>query len=60
LASRSDSTPRILIVSTPAGPIGSGVVGGLETTLILLTRELNRRGIAVATLAPEGSVGLSG
>ncbi|HXP83473.1 MAG TPA: glycosyltransferase [Bryobacteraceae bacterium] len=60
MASRSDSTPRILIVSTPAGPIGSGVGGGLETTLILLTRELNRRGIAVATLAPEGSVGLSG
>jgi UDP-glucose:tetrahydrobiopterin glucosyltransferase len=36
------------------------VGGGLETTLILLTRELDRRGIAVATLAPEGSAGLSG
>jgi UDP-glucose:tetrahydrobiopterin glucosyltransferase len=49
-----------LIVSTPAGPIGSGVGGGLETTLILLTRELHRRGVTVATLAPQGSSGLSG
>jgi UDP-glucose:tetrahydrobiopterin glucosyltransferase len=51
---------RILIVSTPAGPIGSGLGGGLETTLLLLTRELERRGHTVATLAPEGSVGLAG
>jgi UDP-glucose:tetrahydrobiopterin glucosyltransferase len=56
----SDRKPRILIVSTPAGPIGSGVGGGLETTLILLTRELHRRGDTVATLAPECSTGLSG
>jgi UDP-glucose:tetrahydrobiopterin glucosyltransferase len=65
LASHSDRAPsgrkpRILIVSTPAGPIGSGIGGGLETTLILLTRELDRRGVTVATLAPQGSVGLSG
>jgi UDP-glucose:tetrahydrobiopterin glucosyltransferase len=51
---------KILIVSTPAGPIGSGLGGGLETTLLLLTRELDRRGHTVATLAPEGSVGLAG
>jgi len=59
LASPSDP-PHILIVSTPAGPIGSGIGGGLETTLILLTRELHKCGVAVTTLAPEGSVGLAG
>jgi len=51
---------RILIVSTPVGPIGSGLGGGLETTLLLLTRELHQRGHTVTTLAPEGSAGLGG
>jgi UDP-glucose:tetrahydrobiopterin glucosyltransferase len=51
---------RILIVATPVGPIGSGLGGGAETSLLLLTRELDRRGHAIATLAPEGSAGLGG
>ncbi len=51
---------RILIVATPVGPIGSEPGGGAETSLLLLTRELDRRGHRIATLAPEGSMGLGG
>jgi len=51
------TTPlRLLFVSTPVGPLGSGLGGGVELTLLNLAEELSRRGHLVRVVAPEGSV----
>lgn len=47
---------RILFVSTPVGPIGSGAGGGVETNLQQLTPILAGRGHRVGIVAPAGSV----
>lgn len=47
---------RLLLVSTPVGPLGSGLGGGVELTLLNLGQELRRRGHGVTVLAPAGSV----
>lgn len=47
---------RLLLVSTPVGPLGSGLGGGVELTLLNLGQELLRRGHGVTVLAPAGSV----
>ncbi|QQE65492.1 hypothetical protein GFS31_21800 [Leptolyngbya sp. BL0902] len=47
---------RLLLVSTPVGPLGSGLGGGVELTLLNLGQELRRRGHDVTILAPAGSV----
>lgn len=47
---------RILVVSTPMGPLGSGRGGGVELTAAALTAGLLARGHAVTVLAPAGSV----
>jgi UDP-glucose:tetrahydrobiopterin glucosyltransferase len=47
---------RLLFVSTPVGPLGSGLGGGVELTLLNLGQELLRRGHGVTVLAPAGSV----
>ncbi|MFN7228066.1 MAG: glycosyltransferase [Synechococcaceae cyanobacterium] len=47
---------RILVVSTPMGPLGSGRGGGVELTAAALTGGLLERGHAVTLLAPAGSV----
>lgn len=47
---------RVLLVSTPVGPLGSGLGGGVELTLLNLGQELQRRGHEVSVLAPAGSV----
>ncbi len=47
---------RLMLVSTPVGPLGSGLGGGVELTLLNLAQELLRRGHEVLVLAPEGSV----
>lgn len=47
---------RILVVSTPVGPLGSGVGGGVELTLAGLVRGLLALGHAVDVVAPAGSL----
>lgn len=46
---------RLLFVSTPVGPLGSGLGGGVELTLLNLTKGLQERGHQVTVLAPAGS-----
>ncbi len=47
---------RILICSTPVGPLGSGVGGGVELTLHSLTLGLTELGHHVEVVAPAGSL----
>jgi UDP-glucose:tetrahydrobiopterin glucosyltransferase len=50
------SSQRILIISTPVGPLGSGTGGGVELTLHSLVLGLTGRGHHVEVLAPAGSL----
>jgi len=50
------SSQRVLIISTPVGPLGSGVGGGVELTLHSLVLGLTGRGHQVEVLAPAGSL----
>ncbi len=47
---------RILFITSPVGPLGSGEGGGVETNLMNLTPILAERGHTVAIVAPAGSV----
>jgi UDP-glucose:tetrahydrobiopterin glucosyltransferase len=47
---------RILIVSTPVGPLGSGIGGGVELTLHTLVLGLTANGHHVEVVAPAGSL----
>ena len=47
---------RIVIVSTPVGPLGSGVGGGVELTLHSLVYGLSGLGHSVEVVAPAGSL----
>lgn len=47
---------RLLLVSTPVGPLGSGLGGGVELTLLNLAQALRRLGHGVTVLAPAGSI----
>jgi UDP-glucose:tetrahydrobiopterin glucosyltransferase len=52
-----DRTPmRILLVSTPVGPLGSGIGGGVELTLHSLVYGLGALGHHVEVMAPAGSL----
>ena len=46
---------RYLFVSTPVGPLGSGIGGGVELNLTNLAQQLVKDGDSVCILAPEGS-----
>ncbi|MGK7954205.1 MAG: glycosyltransferase family 4 protein [Crocosphaera sp.] len=46
---------KLLFLSTPVGPLGSGIGGGVELTLVNLAQELKQRGHQVTVVAPEGS-----
>ncbi len=46
---------RLLFVSTPVGPLGSGLGGGVELTLQNLSQGLRSLGHQVAVVAPAGS-----
>ncbi len=46
---------RLLFISTPVGPLGSGLGGGVELTLLNLAQGLGDRGHQITVLAPEGS-----
>ncbi|MFE4106097.1 glycosyltransferase family 4 protein [Almyronema epifaneia] len=50
------SALRLLFLSTPVGPLGSGLGGGVELTLMNLSQELQRRGHQLQVVAPAGSV----
>lgn len=52
----SRSRLRLLLMSTPVGPLGSGLGGGVELRLLNLSQELRRRGHGVTVVAPAGSV----
>lgn len=47
---------RVLLVSTPVGPLGSGIGGGVELTLHSLVLGLSARGHDVEVAAPAGSL----
>ncbi len=47
---------RILLASTPVGPLGSGVGGGVELTLHSLVYGLGAAGHHVEVVAPDGSL----
>jgi UDP-glucose:tetrahydrobiopterin glucosyltransferase len=46
---------KLLIISTPVGPLGSGLGGGVELTVTNLVRILHQRGHAITVVAPETS-----
>jgi len=46
---------RVLLISTPVGPLGTGRGGGVELTVANAARALGSRGHRVAVMAPEGS-----
>ena len=47
---------RLLLLSTPVGPLGSGRGGGVELTVVNLAQALVRQSHRVAIAAPAGSV----
>jgi UDP-glucose:tetrahydrobiopterin glucosyltransferase len=46
---------RLLFVSTPVGPLGTGLGGGVELTLYNIAQEMIRRGHKLEIIAPSGS-----
>ena len=46
---------KLLLLSTPVGPLGSGLGGGVELTLTNLIQELKRRGHTLQIVTPENS-----
>jgi UDP-glucose:tetrahydrobiopterin glucosyltransferase len=47
---------KLLLMSTSVGPLGSGLGGGVELTLLNLAIEMRRRGHQIQIVAPVGSV----
>ncbi len=47
---------KLLFVSTPVGPLGSGLGGGVELSLYNIAKEVIRRGHDLQIVAPDGSV----
>lgn len=47
---------KLLFLSTPVGPLSSGIGGGVEFTLYNLAQEMSRRGHQVQVVAPEKSI----
>ena len=46
---------RLLLLSTPVGPLGSGLGGGVETTVLNLAQVLSERGHRVAIATPTAT-----
>ncbi|HCA97471.1 MAG TPA: UDP-glucose--tetrahydrobiopterin glucosyltransferase [Cyanobacteria bacterium UBA9226] len=46
---------RLLLISTPVGPLGSGLGGGVELTLRNIATELVRRGHQITIVGTKGS-----
>lgn len=51
----SAKTLKLLFVSTPVGPLGSGLGGGVELTLYNVAQEMIRRGHHLQIVAPTNS-----
>ena len=49
------SSLKLLFVSTPVGPLGSGVGGGVELTLLNMLTALTGRGHTIQVIAPQDS-----
>jgi len=47
---------KLLLLSTPVGPIGSGLGGGVELSIQNLAQVLQQRGYGVTVVAPVGSI----
>lgn len=47
---------KILIISTPVGPLGSGIGGGVELTVSSIANLLHKNGHKVLVIAPKGSL----
>ncbi len=47
---------KILLISTPVGPLGSGLGGGVELSLLNTAKSLKQRGHRITVVAPQGSV----
>ncbi len=47
---------KLLFLSTPVGPLGSGIGGGVELSLKNIALEMIRRGHVVKVVAPVGSI----
>lgn len=45
----------LLLISTPVGPLGSGIGGGVELTLLNTAQVLKERGYLIQVVAPQGS-----
>lgn len=52
----SSNLLKLLLISTPVGPLGSGIGGGVELTLLNLAKILQQRGHQVTVVAPESSI----
>lgn len=46
---------KLLFVSTPVGPLGTGLGGGVELSLYNIAQEMLRRGHTLQIAAPQGS-----
>jgi UDP-glucose:tetrahydrobiopterin glucosyltransferase len=46
---------KLLFVSTPVGPLGTGLGGGVELTLYNIAQEMIRRGHKLQIITPSGS-----
>ncbi len=47
---------KLLFVSTSVGPLGSGLGGGVELTVLNMAKILHQRGHEITIVAPQGSV----
>lgn len=47
---------KLLFMSTPVGPLGSGLGGGVELTLLNMAKALHQRGYQITVIAPLESV----
>jgi UDP-glucose:tetrahydrobiopterin glucosyltransferase len=55
LTTDSKNILKLLFVSTPVGPLGTGVGGGVELSLFNIAQEMLRRGHTTQIVAPVGS-----
>jgi UDP-glucose:tetrahydrobiopterin glucosyltransferase len=51
----SNKSLKLLVISTPVGPLGSGLGGGVELTVYNLVQEMQQRNHKLTVVAPEGS-----
>ena len=47
---------KLLFMSTPVGPLGTGLGGGVELTLFNIAQPMLRRGHKLKVVAPQGFV----